>query len=43
MDVRSEKMKMMQYLEQYGASDINASLMFDPRGTKLKFLFTISE
>ena len=43
MDVRAEKMKMMQYLDPFGATDINASQIYDARGTKLRILFTVTE
>ena len=43
MDIRSEKIKMMQYLEQFGAEDFNAGTIYDNRGSKLRFMFTVND
>ena len=43
MDIRTEKLNMMSHLDQFGASDMNASPIYDNRGTKLRFMFTITD
>ena len=32
MDIRTEKLNMMSHLDQFGASDMNASPIYDNRG-----------